>query len=218
MISLIDRNKLLVALSFETIPEKYANGQQLLLMDTAEEKIYSEGTKEWLTTKTGAKTFSQFAIDTPPTKVTYVEGDKLDLTGLKIVAQYNDDSEMDVTGLAKSDIGDRPLTTSDTKIVFSIGEETVEQAITVAALAVESIAITNPPTKTEYVEGEKLDMTGLEVTATYNNGDTKIVTGDCAFSPTLETALTQEDVSVTITYSGKTATQEITVTAENIEE
>lgn len=71
-----------------------------------------------------------------------------------------------------------------------------------------SIAVTTPPTKTEYVEGDNFDATGMVVTATYSNETTKPVT-DYTVSPSENLATT--DTSVTISYGGKTATQAITV-------
>lgn len=82
------------------------------------------------------------------------------------------------------------------------------------APALSSIAITTAPTKTSYTAGEAFNSTGMVVTATYNDGATKAVTG-YTFAPL--GALTTSNTSITITYieNGvtKTATQAITVTA-----
>ena len=74
-----------------------------------------------------------------------------------------------------------------------------------------SIAVTTPPTKTTYTEGETFDATGMVVTATYSNETTVAVTG-YTVAPSGELATT--DTSVTITYESKTVTQSITVTEE----
>lgn len=219
MFSLVQKDVELVGLSVEKKPEGFPNGTRMLLMDTQEELVFAEAVKTWFTIKAGTKEFQQLSIDTAPTKIEYFEGEKLDLTGLVVVAQYVDSSEttseLDVTAMCKFSIEEGTvLKTTDTKVVITIGENTVEQNITVNAIELESIAVTNPPDKTEYVAGELLDMTGLEVTATYNNDDTKVVTEECTFSPTLETELTTDMTSVTITYGAKTTTQEITVTEE----
>lgn len=80
-----------------------------------------------------------------------------------------------------------------------------------AAAAPTSIAVTTAPTKTTYASGEKLDLSGLVVTATYDGGDTKNVTSSCTFSPANGTALTTSNDKVTISYSGKSCEQAITV-------
>lgn len=67
------------------------------------------------------------------------------------------------------------------------------------------IAISQMPDKTEYTVGEKLDYTGLEITATYSDKSTKIVTDLCTFMPaegtTLETVGAQD---VTVLLEGNT--------------
>jgi len=86
-----------------------------------------------------------------------------------------------------------------------------------AALALSSIEITTPPTKTTYTEGETFDPTGMVVTATYSDSSTGEVTASCTFSPSTSTALTTSDTEITVSYTEnaveKTATQAITVNA-----
>ncbi len=77
----------------------------------------------------------------------------------------------------------------------------------------ESIAITTPPTKTTYKEGESFDKVGMVVTATYT-GSTGTVT---SYTVSPSGALSTDDTEVTITYTEngvtKTTTQGITVRA-----
>ncbi len=89
---------------------------------------------------------------------------------------------------------------------------TYEEINITKILKLENIAITTAPTKTSYTEGENFDPTGMEVTATYNNGSTAPVT-----NYTIEGGdnLTVGQTSVTISYTEdgitKEATQIITV-------
>ena len=70
----------------------------------------------------------------------------------------------------------------------------------------EKIAVHTPPAKTVYTAGERFDPTGLVLTVTYDNGETKDVAYTAAnaseftFSPDGALALT--DNSVTVTYGG----------------
>lgn len=70
----------------------------------------------------------------------------------------------------------------------------------------EKIAVHTPPAKTVYTAGERFDPTGLVLTVTYDNGETKDVAYTAAnaseftFSPDRALALT--DKSVTVTYGG----------------
>ena len=74
------------------------------------------------------------------------------------------------------------------------------------------IAITTPPTKTTYTQGETFDPAGMVVTATYSNGATLKCTG---YSYEPDTALEDGTTKVTIRYTEggvtKTAEQAITV-------
>lgn len=80
----------------------------------------------------------------------------------------------------------------------------------------ESIAVKTAPSTTSYTEGDYFDPTGLVITATYDDSSTEDVAysgneANFSFSPSLSTALTTGDTSVTITYSGKSCSQSITV-------
>lgn len=76
----------------------------------------------------------------------------------------------------------------------------------------ESIEVTTLPTETEYTVGEKLDLSGLEVTAKYSDGKTQVVTDyttDPVAGAILNTAGSSQ--AVTVTYEGKTTSFAITV-------
>jgi hypothetical protein len=77
---------------------------------------------------------------------------------------------------------------------------------------VTSIAITTPPTKTQYNLGEELNTTGMVVTATYSDGSTAAVMG-YATSGYTKTVLGNQ--TVTVTYSSKTAVFTVNVIDPN---
>ena len=80
----------------------------------------------------------------------------------------------------------------------------------------ESISVTTPPTKTTYTEGESFNPSGMVVTGHFVDADDATNTKDEAvtgYTITPDGALTVSDTQVTITYQGKTATQNITVNA-----
>lgn len=82
-------------------------------------------------------------------------------------------------------------------------------------LVVESIAVTKNPTKTEYLEGDTLDLTGLEVTATMSgDGEKEVVTGYTT-EPASGASLAASDASVLVTYASQAASFAISVTASN---
>lgn len=115
-------------------------------------------------------------------------------------------------------VGDYSFTASKTNYVTQTDAyaANADGGDTIAlVLELSSIAVTTPPTKTEYVAGELFAPAGMVVTATYADATTAAVTS-YTYAP--DTALAVEDTEITITYVEgaitKTATQAITVTAE----
>lgn len=82
-----------------------------------------------------------------------------------------------------------------------------------------AIEVTKVAGKTIYTEGEKLDLDGLEVTATYSDGTTKDVTESCIYDPEDGTTLTADDDKVDVSYTEggvtKTDSFELEVTPAN---
>lgn len=82
--------------------------------------------------------------------------------------------------------------------------------------ALSSIAVSTPPTKTVYIEGESFNPEGMVVTATYadvsdatNTREEVIANTALTFAP--DGALSTTNTTITISYQGKTTTQGITV-------
>lgn len=84
------------------------------------------------------------------------------------------------------------------------------------SIKLSSIAITTPPSKTNYYVGDAFDATGMVVTATYSNGATLAV-GGYTVSPAV-LALNNSSVTISYTEAGvtQTATQAITVTKQSV--
>ena len=150
------------------------------------------------------------AVTTQPTKTSYVEGQKFEMAGMVVTAYYNDNTSAEVTGYEYAPKTE--LATTDNKITVTYEGKTAEVTITVAAKAVERIAVTTQP-KTSYVEGQMFDPAGMVVTAKYNDGSEETVTG---YTVAPDRKLTTEDTTVTISYEGKTATVEITVAPKTL--
>ncbi len=169
------------------------------------------------------KTLSSISVATAPTKVTYTAGEYFDPTGLFITRTYSD-STSDTYAYAghTSEFAFTPttstaLTTSNTSATITYSGKSTSQAITVnAAKTLSSISVSTAPTKTSYYSGQTFDPTGLVIRRTYSDStyDTYTYanhTSEFSFSPSTSTALTTSNVSVTITYGGKSTTQAITV-------
>ena len=82
----------------------------------------------------------------------------------------------------------------------------------------DSISVSTAPTKLAYNAGETFDPTGLVITRNYSDGSSSTFsyadhTTEFSFSPSLSTGLAVENTAVSITYGGKTTSQNITVSA-----
>lgn len=154
-----------------------------------------------------------------PNKVLYTEGETFNPDGL-IVSKVYDDGNIEV--LDESEYKITPegvLTTEDTEVMISFGDFTITTPITVLSTndILESISIKTQPTKVDYFYGEKFDATGLEIEATYTRGTPDSITKRIIPIEELEIdfehKFVEGDNKVFITYQGKSATIDITVSA-----
>ena len=118
----------------------------------------------------------------------------------------NTSTTIKFTNTNVSESGGSLVQISDSEVTLQIGLSNIPEA------KLTKIEITKKPTKIAYKIGEKFDPTGMEVTATYDDGKTVKVT-DYTYAPITE--LKETDTVVTITYKEgtitKTAEQKITV-------
>ena len=118
----------------------------------------------------------------------------------------NTSTTIKFTNTNVSESGGSLVQISDSEVPLQIGLSNIPEA------KLTKIEITKKPTKIAYKIGEKFEHTGMEVTATYDDGKTVKVT-DYTYAPITE--LKETDTVVTITYKEgtitKTAEQKITV-------
>ena len=152
-------------------------------------------------------------VVTKPTKTVYAVGEYFDPTGMVVRATYDNGDKEDVTGYTYDKTA--PLTIEDKRVTISYQNKTTTLVITVQDPAdlkeVSSIQIKTQPTKLAYTSGELFDPTGLVIQANYSDGTSGDVTSGYTYDKTEELQTT--DTVVTITYTTKTATIAITVTA-----
>ena len=154
-------------------------------------------------------------IIAPPTETAYEIGDTIDLTGMVVYAFYSDGTSHEISDYTYSP--HIVSSASDTEVTITYTEDgitkTAIQDITVGNTPnLVSIAVSVPPTKVIYKAGEYFDPSGMVITATFDNGTTKNISG-YTYSPTR--TLQQDDSVITISYTKKgitkTTTQNITV-------
>lgn len=159
---------------------------------------------------------SSISVTTSPTKTTYIKGEAFDPAGMVVTATFADSSTEVVTDYiysptgAMTSVGTQAITISYTDPNGS-GTQTTTTNVSVTN-NLTGIAVTTPPTKTDYAAAEDFDSTGMKITATYQDGTSKVVDG---WTVTNGTGLTAGQESVTISYTEggvtKTTTQAITV-------
>ena len=171
---------------------------------------------------------SSISVDTAPNKVNYEHLEMFDPTGLKIklnfsdgsntIVEYNDDTKNDFSfnpNLATA------LIETNTFVTITYSGKTCRQNITVLPVEVASISIVNTPNRVDYNVANKLDPTGLVIRVYYVDGTIAdiIYSIDNAdkftFNPSLNVLLTKNMHEVEVTYRGKMATFEISVTSSS---
>ena len=150
-----------------------------------------------------ASPLDYITIDKAATKLSYVEGQKFNVDGMKVTAHYANGTSKDVTDSITWDPAGK-LTAGITSVEISYTEEgvqtTANQTISVSEKAVDSLEIVSQPDNKTYIEGDSFDRTGMEVIAHYNDGSTADVSADCVITPAV---LTKGDTEVTLSYGGK---------------
>ena len=162
-------------------------------------------------------------IESTPIKTSYIEGEIVDLTGLKVIAVYSNGATRDVTDEVKCTPknGDAiKMTDTNFLVEFEEGNVTLNEKISVKVAEyvpiLQSIEVNDPPKKTIYLVGNSLDLNGMVITATYGRGEKVNVTNKCIFTPSNNTKLNLTDNKITISYSenGITKTTQIAISVE----
>ena len=161
-------------------------------------------------------------VTTPPLKTAYRVGETLELAGIVVSLIASNGVQVDVTEQCTfSPANGTTVTAGLTSVAISYywyrDDVTFTTSYPIGVKSLSSIAITTPPTVTEYMVGDELDLTGMVVTASYDDGTFLDVTQNCTFSPADGTVLAANNTSVTVTYTEgsttKTATQALTINA-----
>ncbi len=146
---------------------------------------------------------------TPPRKLTYVVGEKMDLGGLAVRAKYTDGSS---SALYSSSYTVSPFDSSapgQKEIVINHQGFTASFFVTVKAVAQ---LIVTPPAQASIQAGQPLDLSGLSVRAVYEDGSSETLDSS-NYSVSLPDLSTPGDKTVTIRFFGYTTTFTVHVKA-----
>ena len=145
-------------------------------------------------------------ITKSPDKTAYQQGEELELTGAKLTAFYDDGSTESVAITSDMVSGYDPYKIGQQPLTVTYGGRTTTFVVTVEGPALpSSIAVTKQPDKTDYQQGEELDLTGAELTAFYSDGTMETVT----ITPDMVSGYDSAKIgpqALTVTYKGETTT------------
>ena len=170
-----------------------------------------EGGSTWYTVEEGAVELTGIEITSAPNKTAYFVGDEFVADGLVVTANYNNNTSEPVTDYTTDAAEVLSAAGENKDVTVTYEEKTATFKVNVTAVALESIAVTTLPTKTTYTVGEEIDLTGIRITATNNNGSTFEVTEGYTTDAEAVLATAGANKDVTVTYQEKTATFTVTV-------
>lgn len=160
-------------------------------------------------------------VTTKPTKTSYLAGDSFNSAGMVVTASYGTGQAVlataEVSGYSVSPSVLTDGTTSVT-ITYSEGGETCTTTLPVTVThRLTAITVTTKPNKLTYEYGDTLVTSGMVVTASYSDSQTKTVTS-YSCSPKTFSTIGNQVVTVSYTENGviQTATFNVTVNRKSI--
>lgn len=207
----LDGTTSVIQQGFTCSPETFTTaGTQTVTVTYGGKSVSFNVTVKAGTTAPAAVTVTDIMVKTKPKKTTYTAGEKLSSNGLTLTATYSDGTKKTITSgftcspVVLSEAGTQMITVmyQGQKTLFYV---TVKEAKTVTKLTVKTY-----PTKTIYRRSETLDTSGMEVTVTYSDGTTELITSGFTCSPMKLSNLYGQE-KITVSYGGKTTTFSILI-------
>ena len=178
---------------------------------TSSSSVSTSSTTQTSTTTSAAPVITGITLNTASVKKSYEHGDKLDLTGLVVTANYDNNTTVAVNDYTTDPANGSTLgTVGDVKVTVTYLTFTADFNVSVSAKLV-GIAINTDGVKKEYEQGEQLDLAGLVVTAKYSDNTTTSVLS-YRTNPENGTVLNEiEEKTVTVTYENFSETFTVNV-------
>lgn len=163
------------------------------------------------------ETLFDIYVSRDPDKMSYVEGETFDNTGMRVFLEgYNCPSGV-ITGYTYSPTGPLSAGTQAITVSYSVGDITKSNLLwlDVASKSLIGLNIEQVPNKMEYKEKECFDKTGMKVRVFYNNNTSELVE-DYTYSPISQLTMKSPQITVSYTRSeySATVTFPITVTTD----
>ena len=151
---------------------------------------------------------TSISISSRPSKITYIEGIDLNLSGLTVKGNYNDGSSVKlenytVSGYNKNKIGNQTI-----KVTYS--GLTATFTVRVTKKSPTGFKVYSNPARMEYYVGDSFDPFGVTLRVTYNNGTTEVIDHTAELFEELRFGGFSSDApgntTVTLTFCGYTRT------------
>lgn len=149
---------------------------------------------------------TDIAIKTQPNKIDYIEGQNFDKTGMIIEITYKSGDKKIISDYIVENGNN--LKASQTYVNISYEGKIAKQSINVTPNELIKIEVTQEPNKTEYVQGQNFNKSGMIITGTYKDGKTQEIL-EYEIEDGLN--LTKDQTYITIKYENKTTKQSIVV-------
>ena len=152
------------------------------------------------------KTLQSIEISAQPTKVSYLQDEAFDATGLEVKAVYNTGKEV-LAATAYTLSGFDSSTAGPKTITVTYEGKTAQFDVNV--IGKDGLSIT-APSKLYYLVGEELDLTGLVVAQKYDGAEDKILSAS-EYTVTGFSSAEAGEVTLTITVGAQTGTVKLYV-------
>ncbi|MDE5714615.1 MAG: InlB B-repeat-containing protein [Anaeroplasmataceae bacterium] len=161
---------------------------------------------KWIENTQSAKVV-QIEIKSQPTKLTYIEGELFDRTGMVVEGTLSDGTKEEIKDYTIMPNGELPLGLEMFSVTY--GDLEVFGSLTVVAKEIVSVEIDTMPLKTSYMNYEVFDPAGLVLKVSYNNGKSELVDSNYTYN---RESLFDATNSTSITYAGLEIEVPISVT------
>lgn len=158
---------------------------------------------------------SRVTIISQPNKTSYMEGEMLDLTGLRLMGHYDNGAEKEI--LPVPSVSHR-LQLGEAVVPLTIGHLLIPILVQVLPSRPVSISIRNAPKKTVYMEGlEPLDVTGGMLEKRLSNGRIELVPMTVDMVTGFDGARVGKQ-TLTVSYGGQSCPFEVEVVPKRCEQ
>lgn len=141
---------------------------------------------------------SDLSLISKPSKTTYLENQSLELAGLVVTADGQEvpHEKLIVTGFNNTEVGEAIVN-------LNYGGKSVSFPVAIEELTCTALDIIYTPAKTTYYLGDEFDLAGLELRATFNSGEARLLgAGEYSLKSELDLN-TPGTKKVTLIYNGK---------------